>query len=377
MKSTEITYEVILWETTLSPHARAAWRELLAAQPSAPVFLHPEWFDEACHVGAVRPWQVVVIRRQRRPIAVIPLRKRTPWTAEVVTMLSPDCPPLLIDPSAEAAVWTGFAAWLRSSAGIGVVSLGRHRDTPQVRRLQQMATDHGFPFFRRPAGAAMWAPLPTGWDAYLASLSRSMRTKMRTAEQRLQRDVPDAVVEVLSSPSACLAAVDDLIRLSCHQWENRVEGSLLQHQRVAEFYRRIVHWEVTRGWAVMPVLRVNARTVVVATLFHIPGQEAAYYHLIGRDPDVLPSRYSPGIVLLGTLIRAAIARGARRLNLGQGAHPYKITLGGTPSPQWECFVARSAIDAAVLPTLDPALQHLRGLPTYVRHLCRRTHAQPA
>ena len=52
----------------------------------------------------------------------------------------------------------------------------------------------------------------------------------------------------------------------------------------------------------------------------------AWYYNLGIDPDALS--LAPGIALQLEAIRCAIERGRRRMDLGPGAHPYKLELGG-------------------------------------------------
>lgn len=356
-----ITYEVFPWQGELPPTVYAAWQQLIEVIPETPVFSYPDWVAGACLEGAMCPWQVVIVRHGTRLVGLLPLRRRTPWSAEVITLLSPGFPPLLVDPTEEAAAWTGFSAWLHSRTGIGLLSLGRHNDPQRIAGLARGAVEHRLPFQARKANVSVWAELPESWEAFLAGLAHSVRDNVRNAEPRLCRQVPNVSIELITDADAGARAADTLIRLSSHQWQNRGKKSTLHDPPVAAFYRRMLVWGITQGCALLAALRVEDRTVAVATLFHLPGQEAAYYHAVGRDLEALPAKFSPGIILLARLIRVAIARGARRLNMGQGVLPYKLWIGGQSYQQWECFVARSAWDALVQPRLDPAIHHLRRL----------------
>jgi len=138
---------------------------------------------------------------------------------------------------------------------------------------------------------------------------------------------------------------------------------------MAALLRRFTLWAVEQGYGCIVNLEIGGQTVAAATGIHIPGQDAAYYHTVGRHPLALPNQYSPGLFMAGQIIRWAIDRGATRLSLGQGFMPYKQVLGGEVYPQWELTIARSKPAAVVMRTVDPAIHYTRA--QVVRLLSRR------
>jgi len=348
--------DVIPYQNNLPDEVRFAWEALLPGSMT-PVFLHPDWLAMAIDTHAVERGFVLIFRDGDGVRGLLPLQYRTRWTAEITAPMAPDILPLIVTPGAEEALWPALAAWLRRSSFL-MVRLGR-LPPERFTHLLELTLAQGLTPIVRQAALALWAPLPDSWEAYLKGLPKSSRYKVRHAEEKILADFPDADIRLNTDPVTCTGEVETLIRLNLLRWQHQKHRSFLENPRMTALLRRFTAWAVTQGFGCVATLRISGQTVAAATGIHVPGQPAAYYHVVGRHPTALPNQYSPGLLLVGRIIRWAIERGAERVSLGQGSMPYKLVLGGVEHPQWELTIATSKMAAAVMCMVDPAIRFTR------------------
>ncbi|MHB9023105.1 MAG: GNAT family N-acetyltransferase [Armatimonadota bacterium] len=336
----------------LSPELRATWMDLWCRLPCALPFHHADWFEAYFRTQPSRGTYVLTCERDGRPIGLIPIRQRTPWTAQVIAPLM-DMQPLLILPGADDDLWMGLAEWLHSSQ-FAMLNLGRFDDA-QAKQLAKQAQEHGLTPILRVVGPSLRTPLTTTWENYLAALPRTARYKVRRAERQIWEDFPDAEVRIHTDPAHSAPVIDTLIDLSCLRFATEKKRSYLADPRMASFYHQAISWIIAQENGALFTLHVMKRTIAVVTAVHQSGSDLAFYYLVGRDPCALPNTYCPGIALACHVIRWAITRKAQSLSLGLGVRRYKYDLGGVETPQYEVSIARSPILGKLLGKVDPVL----------------------
>lgn len=356
--------EVVTWSGALDGRIRAIWEQLVACNPEAPLFCYPEWNEFGSKAGLVKPGRLLIIRHNGQPIGLFPLQRRTPWTAGITVPLAQDYSPILLDPALRAQAWAIFWDWFYRQSGLKLTLLGRYQDEQQLAQLQQAAEEVGVYSYLRQVNSRALLALPENWDAFLAGLPPKRRYTVRHTEDLLQQQYPDATTELLTDVAQCLDATERLMQLSCRQFQGTDNRSAFHNRNTRNFYREAMRWAVERGYAALHVLRAGDTDIALATSMHIPHQQIAYYHQVGRNIDALPNAVSPGLLVLCQVARWAIARGARVLDLGH-LMPYKAAIGGQEIKQWELFAAPSPQTAAVFSKIDIALQMLL--------YCRRYH----
>ena len=342
----------------LPPQVSTDWDELARLDTRAPVFNYREWFMLAAQEHLLRRWYVLTIRRHDRPIALLPLRKRTPWSWEVLSWFGQDDAQILVDPCAEEAAWQGVAHWLRHYPGAGYLTLGACGDSARIEAFARACRDEGMlPQRHDRVPPTVVCSLPESWEALLASLGARTRKEIRQVERNLQQDFPDFTVEFPRNPAVCRQAVEDLARLYRVRWGNRHGGCVFDAPPNIAYYQQALAWAMRGGYATAGVTRVHGQVLAVQTLFHIPGQSIVYAQMFGRDTEMLPKRYSAGMAIHCHLMRWAMAHGITAVSLGPGALPYKLVFNGTIHPRWIVGAARTPRDAVMLPRLD-RLEHM-------------------
>jgi len=348
----------------------ADWEALATANGQAPVFLRPQWFEIGSRLGVITPWSLLVIQAEQRLIGLLVLHRRTPWTADTCEFLSMNNPPVLIDPLYEEAAWAGFTKWFQQQSHCHMLSLGRWHVNERLTSVMETVHANGIHPSRKALVPDHWLPLPNSWDAYLAGIGKATRYNLRRREAQLHRDFGDVTVEIVADPAGFTREAEAFFAIHHRRWRHEQTDSF-RIPAVRQFYREVMDWTLGEGSAAMLILRVQGQAVTMATVFHTPGQHAAHFHVIARDPDALPRKYSPGIVVLSHLIRYAIDHGAQHLIMGHGSDYYKTLLGAEEYALCELYAARTPTEYAVFSKLDPLMHIIRHLP---RTLSRRVYS---
>ena len=176
---------------------------------------------------------------------------------------------------------------------------------------------------------ALELPAPTvdlqhGFDAWLASRSRSFRRELLRVRRRWQE--LGAVIE-LSPPGRLDQDLEHLERLHRARWSSRGGSSNIDAGR-----RRML---AEAGRELLPTGRFRLFTVRVkgdvaaAELFVSAGGVVSAW---GGGFDERWLSLSPSIVAVAAAVEDACARGERCLDLGEGAEPFKLRFGEAASP---------------------------------------------
>jgi CelD/BcsL family acetyltransferase involved in cellulose biosynthesis len=122
-----------------------------------------------------------------------------------------------------------------------------------------------------------------------------------------------------SDAEAVAAGLGEFLEL--HR-RSRAGKARFMDERMEGFFRRAVGLLAARGMARLWVLRADQPLAAYVCL-EWPGAVGVYNS--GFDPRVAP--LSPGIVLLGHVIRDTIERGLARFDFLRGEEPYKLGFG--------------------------------------------------
>ena len=368
----DVTYHLVPWQGSDFNRVRDAWDYLATVDLQAPVFNYREWFELGCEASALSLWGVLLIEKADRPVAVFPLRKRSPWSWEVASFFGNGDLQVLIDPLYEEMAWHELAAWIAHTPQVGYFSLGAVEQAARVELLVEACRQHGlFPHVKRCAATDVWAPLTATWEAFEQHIGRAAAKDLRRAERRMNDYYPEQTMEFLTDPEACREALAELMVLYRQRWGHRDLRCCFNDTSNVLFYQRAVDWAVRRGYGMISVLRVNGKPVALETLFRTSRRGTLYMHICARDAAMLPNRFSPGIVEAMHVFRRAIAEEMTSVNLGVLAMPYKMLFGGVEYPRWEVAVARSPLHQCALPALDRGLHIAHRLPVHTGYHLRK------
>ncbi|MHB9025143.1 MAG: GNAT family N-acetyltransferase [Armatimonadota bacterium] len=363
--------ELIHWETATRERIRAAWGRLLAANPQAQLFSYPEWLETAIDSGIATDCHILLIETGNIPIGILPLQRRSRWTWEVVAPFAMDTSAILIDPRKIQTAWTAVARWLRSTHRLEALSLGICAEQQSVDALIEVCRSEGSGLQIAAHPPTTRIPLAPTWDEYLNTLEKRIRRNLRHAEHQFERDYPNAAIEIIDRVETCEEALAALIRLYRARWADQAGGTIFDQPGHTAFFQRAMRWAITQDYAKLFVLRDGQRLITVLCILHIPGQAYAQAYYVGRDPAAVPSKYSPGVLVMNAAIRWSIEQGLTHFQTGSGNYLYKHWLNCEDAPLWHLTLTRRPLAGKVFLGMERGAYLIRRLPLHAVHQLKR------
>ena len=296
----------------------AAWDRLVAGSRLRSPFLTWPWQREWTRAFAAD--RRLEVRRvedaEGRLVALLPLHEVEPG---VLTLLGgadiSDYLDLIALAGREEEAWM---ALLQSRAAERVVwdlhaVPGR---SPTVTLLPQLAAACGLSASVTVEERCPVLILPSSWDEYLASLSGKHRHELARKMRRLEREAPEARATCASHPADVENRLGDFFDL--HR-RSRVGKARFMDVRMEAFFRRVTTALGEHGGARLWFL--DTASGPIASFITLEWDDTVGLYNSGFHPD--RATLSPGVVLLGHLIRDAIGRGKRRFDFLRGEERYK------------------------------------------------------
>ena len=212
--------------------------------------------------------------------------------------------------------------------------------------------------------------LPATFDAWLASLHRDRRQRIKSARKKLRAAHPDARHFVWSDPATLDAGIDRLVELHNKRWQRAGVAHGFDSPEYIAFHRAVMHACLQRDRLRLHCLEVGGQ--IVAMYYFYKFRDATYLMQSGFDPDF--SALKPGQVLLGYVIEHAIGERLALLDFLRGDHRYKEELASQERETVYVTVYRRRPRAAIYFARSVLLPKLRE---HLRRLRRRTGHQSA
>lgn len=211
-----------------------------------------------------------------------------------------------------------------------------------ARQVMEAARERGFAVQAEAQEVCPSVSLPSSWQEYRASLSKSMRQNVdyypRMALRRLGARIhgPD---------SDGTGHLERVMALHQARWRRRLLPGSFSSQRVQDFHREVAQGMRQRGSLAVYTLWVDGW--MGAGLYCLDYGDAVFYYSGGFHPAL--ARYSPGTILVARAIADAIGRGKRRFDLLRGGEPYKYRWGARDRNNVRIRIApRTAAGAAAM-----------------------------
>jgi CelD/BcsL family acetyltransferase involved in cellulose biosynthesis len=289
------------------------WSEL-ADQTEAAPFLRPGWhraWRTAFGDGALR---VLAARRGGRLVGVLPMEARRGGFGAPTNPHSPGFDILSLDDDAASALAGAlFEARPRYLTIRPVDADGR-----ALHALTAAAVAHGYKTLVQPSGRAPYLRLERDMRAHASALSRNLQ---HDVQRRLRRlcEMGSVSIEVADGRAHLEDLLTEGFEVEAKSWKGRRGTAIAARGDTRCFYREIAHWAADAGWLRLAFLRLDGRAI--AFQFDLePGSH--YYSLkIGYDPGY--ERFSPGKLLVYTMVARAVARGYQTYELLGNDEPWK------------------------------------------------------
>ena len=306
----------------------AEWNRIHEAAAAASPFNAWAWQFEWWRVyGQQRRLHILTARREGELCGVLPLYVETQKTlglpVRVARLLGsggdtyPDDLGPIFAPERESEAREALIAAALGCTDWDVLSLEDMDSRLPFGQLVADAAHHRVS--RRGHQPIVYIDLPPTWEAYLASLSRNRRSKVRSQRKKLHRETT-ARFHVWSDPAGIDGAFDRFVALHHKRWRAIGQRSeSFQSAQYLEFHRSIMRSALLRGALRLYTLEVNGAPA--AKLYALRLRKSVFIVQSGFDPDL--SRLRPGLVLLGHAIQHAIEEGNQVFDFLRGEHSYK------------------------------------------------------
>ena len=203
--------------------------------------------------------------------------------------------------------------------------VGRLAEAAAAQGLSVEVTDDKVP-------VAPFLPLPGSYDEYLTGLPSKLRHEIKRKARKLESEG--------GSYHICLATdgslADDLDRfVALHKSSEGPKGVFLQ-PGMEIFFRRLGDAFLPRGIFNLTFIEIGGQKIAGTIGFRFEGT----YYLYNSAFDHAWGHLSPGMVLVGEVIRSAIESGCRAFDLLKGDFGYKYRFGARPRAVKRLIVKR-------------------------------------
>jgi CelD/BcsL family acetyltransferase involved in cellulose biosynthesis len=160
--------------------------------------------------------------------------------------------------------------------------------------------------------------LPATWDAWLGSLHRDKRYRIKNIRKKAQ----PARFFVWTDAATLDQGIDRLIWLHNKRWEQAGQQHAFSTDDYKNFHRALMHALHARDQLRLYALELQGQ--IAAMYYFYKFRDGVYLMQSGFDPDF--GDVKPGQVLLGHIVENAISEGNKVLDFLRGDHRYKDEL---------------------------------------------------
>jgi CelD/BcsL family acetyltransferase involved in cellulose biosynthesis len=157
------------------------------------------------------------------------------------------------------------------------------------------------------------------WPSYLATLSWEHRHNFKRRLRQLTKQFTVSF-EPAESEAQRREALEALLALHVMRWWRRGGSNAFHTHRIHAFHEELSRLALQRGWLRLFLLRLDDQ--LAGALYGFMYNHRFYFYQQGFDARY--ARYSPGLVMTGLTIEAAIKEGAEEYDFLRGDEEFKF-----------------------------------------------------
>lgn len=327
---------------------RPEWERLSSRVPNATPFQSPHWLIPWWrHIGEGRLCTLAARDERGTLIGLLPFYLHAvpdgPRRLFPIGIGTSDYLDALVAPGQEAQVLHAASVWLAEHP-----ATFDQAEWPQLRPgspLLALPAPAGWTDRVEPAEPCPTLRLPDRFDALDALISRKTLRDLRVVRRRAEE--AGGMRWETERAGRLEEQFDALVRLHAMRWEGRGETGVLADAAVQRAHREAQPALLRAGTLRLHVLRSG--DMIVAVLYALADppdrpRRRLYLYLSGFDPAL--ERLSPGMLLLGRAIEAAIAEGIAVLDFLRGQERYKYFWGARDEPTFRRILIPPRANAA-------------------------------
>ena len=308
------------------------WRAIEGLTPRNSLFLSWDWQRLWwSQYGEGRQLRILVARSGGQTVGILPLYLETHRAFKILRVrklrpigsggdTAPDDLGMLFDPVHEQAVARAFVDHvLNTVSGWQLLDLvDLPSDSALVACWTQRSTQISGSIERTPVNRITYGDLPPDWDSYRQGLSRNRREVLGRKRRKFEAQ-PQARFFQVHQDAQIDWAFERLAELHRLRWQGRTEELSFTSPQYLEFHRTLMHALLAQGRLRLYGLEMNGQTI--AMFYGFRNGATLYYFQAGFDPKHLA--LSPGEVLMGYVIEAAISERCTRFDMLKGDYGHK------------------------------------------------------
>ena len=289
------------------------WKELVADSPTATPFQTWEWQSTWWkHFGRRGVPQIFVFREGEDFVGLMPTFERQgAWQAlRAVGTGSSDYLHPIARQGYERQVAEAVKNALRGYKGPDLI------DLHQVREDKPLAGElDGFTSVEQ--ARCLVLSLPSSYEDYLKTLSKSLRYDVRRLDKDLFKTGRAQVIQV--EENEIELGMDKLFETHKKRWRKRGLPGAFIGRNIA-FHKEWAHRSIREGYLWLSLLKLDGETI--GAIYAMSLGSTTYFYQAGFDPE--KGSISPGTLLVASTIKRAIEEGKQTFDFLRGDEPYKM-----------------------------------------------------
>ena len=297
-----------------SDRAESDWNGLVSLA-GVPPFAHSGWVVPwSAMVG--RRLEMMVVRREGRPVAALPMIRRGGGVASAADWHVPILEAAAVDADALDTLARTITAGRRR---VIVDFCDAHGATAAA--FRRVLTAEGFIVRERVRMCSPYIELAGDGarERFHGSLGGKKRRELRRRLRRLEEE-GDVEITIEDGSADLSRLLDEGFAVEGSGWKGAAGTAIRSRPRVDRFYREVARWASGQGWLRLGFLRVDGRAI--AFDLSIVAGNTEWLLKTGYSPAW--ARYAPGSLLRAAAIERAFAQGLASYEFAGSAEPWKL-----------------------------------------------------
>ena len=219
------------------------------------------------------------------------------------------------DPQARRALWQALAG-----LGAGAVHLAGIRSRASLEEADSELRARGYRTVQATGVRSPYLELPATWEELLASLSRNHRSQLGRRRRALEQEGRLVFRTTVAGEEQLERDLAAFFRVESSGWKSGAGTAILSDPRTERLYTDFARAAAVAGWLRLHHLELDGAAVAA----DLDCAFAGGMFLIKTGFDERYGRFSPGLVLRGEVLRAALGEGARFYDFLGGPDSYKL-----------------------------------------------------
>jgi CelD/BcsL family acetyltransferase involved in cellulose biosynthesis len=193
----------------------------------------------------------------------------------------------------------------------------------------------GYRVIRTYAALSPWLALPASWEELMQRISKNMRSQLRRRQRALEREGTLAF-RTVTEPAVVDEELEAFLELEASGWKGRAGTAITSDRRTDRCYREFARAAAERGWLRLYSLELDGK--LIASDYGCSFAGGGF--LIKTAFSEAHERFSPGLVLRGKVLQAAIEEGLTSYDFLGGPERYKQSWTSEVHPRTRIWAYR-------------------------------------